>query len=115
MHLDAIASVLEIKIARDRLSWKLAGLSYRNESEAHSVGDGRAKDEAACFDTHDEINPSIFVAIRDLVDGEAEAFRVEKKGRDIAKLDARLRMVGDGSDEGFEVRHLAPVIEEGSF
>ena len=109
MHLDSIAPVLEIKISPDRLGWKLAGLPYRNESEAHSIGDGRAKDEATCFDTDYEIDTRVFVAIRDLVDGEAEACGVDQKGRDIAELDAGLRMVGDGSNEGFEVRHLAPV------
>ncbi len=102
VDLDAITPVLEIEIPPDRLSGEFARLTNRNESEAHFVGDGRAEDETAGFDSDDQVNAVISVAIGDSIDGEPKAFRVEQERRDVAELDSRLGMVGDGADEGFE-------------
>jgi hypothetical protein len=42
------------------------------------------------------------VAVGDAIDGQTEAFGVEKERRDIPELDSGLGVVGDGSDVGLE-------------
>ena len=102
VDLDAITPVLEIEVPPDRLSGKFSRLANRDESETHLVGDSRAEDEATGFDSHDQVDAVIRVAVGDSIDGETEAFGVEKERRNVAELDSRLGVVGDGSDVGFE-------------
>jgi len=104
MQLDTIAPVLEIEVPPDRRSREFAGFANRHESKTHLVGDRRAEDEAAGFDSHDQVDAVVPVAVGDSIDGEPEAFGVEQERRDVTELDSRLGVVGDGADVGLDVQ-----------
>jgi hypothetical protein len=104
MHLDAVAPVLEIEISSDRFSRQLPGFADRNESKAQLIGDRRPEDESTGLNADYDIDSRILMTARDAIDRESESLRLVKQCRDVAKLNTRLGVVGDGADEGFQGR-----------
>ena len=98
MQLDSVLPVFEIKIPSDRDAGQLTGLAQWNESKTQLVCDCGAEDEAPRLDSNDKVDIACSVPIGNSIDSEAEAFRIEKKGRDVAELNSWLGVVGNRSD-----------------
>ena len=105
MHLDCVGAVFEFVILGNRLIWQFAFLAHRNETTTEPICDSTTKNEPARLDAGDGIHRLCPIGLRKACNGCLEALRVGKKGRDVAKHNAWLWIVRDGSDEVFQVVH----------
>src|SRR5450830_899761 len=81
----------------------LALLADRNESGRHLMRHRAADDEAARLDAGDLVDLHAGPGLHHLVHGAAERARIAEQRGDVAKHNARLGIVGDVADRGFEI------------
>ena len=67
------------------------------------MGDGAAENEAARLDAGHLVDLAAGPGMHQLVDGAAKGARVAKKRGDVAKHDARLGIIRDVADRGFQI------------
>src|SRR5271166_2262866 len=69
------------------------------------MGDGAPQDEPARLDAGDLVDLGAGPGLDELVDRPAERPRVAEQGGDVAKQNARLRVIRDGPDRGGKIGH----------
>src|SRR5271166_2493890 len=69
------------------------------------MGDGAPQDEPARLDAGDLVDLGAGPGLDELVDRPAERPRVAQQGGDVAKQNARLRVIRDGPDRGGKIGH----------
>jgi hypothetical protein len=105
VHLDTVVPVFELVIVSERLRWKLTFLADGHEADAQLESECPADDEAARFDRGDLLRRCRRVTLGHALDGIAEAGGILEQRRDVAKHHTPPRVVRDGTDEVFYVRH----------
>lgn len=112
IHLETVKSVFELVIHANYLTRELAGFADRQEGQAEPRRNCCSENEPACLHSGDGLGPAHL--IRQPFDRRGKPPPVTEQSRNIAKLDALFRKVGNGPDQGFQVggRHIvSPGIE----
>ncbi len=102
MQLQGVGAVFEGIGLLDDSAGQFARLADRHEAQTHGVGNRRAKDEAASLGTNNLGDPLITIVIGQQIDSGFERFGIFDQAGNVAKQDARLRIVGNGLDARFD-------------
>src|SRR5690606_3002234 len=97
-----VDAVLETVGNAHRLVRQLALLADRNEAGGKLVGDRASEDEAARLYAGDLVDLGTSPGMHKLVNRAAEGARVAEQGGDVAKQDARFRIVRNRADGRME-------------
>ena len=106
VNLECVAPILKVVVAGACFPWQFAGLPDRHESGVERPGEQGAEDETAGFSAHHDIDLAVPERIHHEFSRQREAGTVPQQRRDVAKDDARMRVIGDVSNQGAEAfRH----------
>src|SRR5579871_352885 len=103
VHLHLVDAVFEGIADGHALERQLAFLADGDEAGRDLMGDGAAENEPARLDAGNLVDLAARPGLHQLVDGAAEGPRVAQERGDVAKHDARLRIVRDVADRGLEI------------
>jgi hypothetical protein len=106
---ERILAVFEIVGLLDCFRGKFSRLADGNESRTKPLGDGRAQDETAAFDSHDGVDALIHVGRRQQRNRGFEADRITQQRGDVVEKNAGLRKVRNVANVLFEVHQLIGV------
>ena len=109
VHFHFVDAVFERIADGHALERQLALLADRHEAAGHLMRDGAAEDKAARLDAGDLVDLAAGPRLHQFVDRAPERPRIAQQRGDIAKHDARLRIIRNGTDRSLEV-----VLERGA-
>src|SRR5262245_29016104 len=103
MDFDDVDAVFELVFLTDGLGRQLALLADRYEAAAQTVSDRAAEDEAARFNARHRLDSLIGKRRDQPLDAGAQAVGMAEQRGDVAKHDARLRIVRYRAHEVLEI------------
>src|SRR5215210_5713089 len=95
MNLELVGAVLELVLLTRHRPRQLARLPNRNETRTQAICDRGGEDEAPRLDADNAVDGDVVEPTHQVVDRTAEGGRVTEQGRDVAKRDAGVGIVGD--------------------
>ena len=102
MHLHTVGSILELVVRANDFTRQFTGFTNGDETDSQLIRDGSAEDEAASLDACYEIDFYTGVALRHVVHCRAQPESVFKETGDVSEENARVWIVRDGPDVGFD-------------
>eukprot|EP00963_Diacronema_lutheri_P004065 scaffold310_cov335-Pavlova_lutheri.AAC.50 len=98
VHLDPVASILEVVGFADRLAWQLVGLANGHESTSQRDGQRCAEHQSTCFQSSHRMDPVRTIAMREEIDAVSKRVHVQHQRGDVPEQDAGLGEVRDAAD-----------------
>ena len=106
MNFNAVGAIFQRIVMAGRFTWQLARFAHRNKADTQRISEWCCKHEATRFDANDFIDRLITITRNQTVNTGFEAGRIFQQGRDVTKLNTRLGIVRNGTDELGEVHGL---------
>ena len=103
MHLKRGRAIFQCIAFAERPVRQFARLAHRDEAATQTAGQRRADDETAGLDSGNGVDRFSGIAPGKNLDQGVKRRTILKQGRDVTKLDAGCRPVGNGTDQGTEI------------
>jgi len=102
---ERIAAVFELVGDGHCFSGQLFGFADGDESGIEAVGQSRRENEAARFDSGDDIDFVTLVVLAEAVDERVKAARILQQGGEVVKKNAGFGVIGNFADQFFKIDH----------
>src|SRR5262245_56184311 len=106
VHFQAVTAVFQLVGGAHRRRRQFAELAHRHEAGTDAIGNRRAQNEAAAFDSDDDFDLPSAIRYRQAVDRHPKPFGVPEQRGDVVEQNAGFRKVRHVTNLRFECFHI---------